>query len=39
MGEIFDDKINGEGMILDLNNNMVYVGGFKDNAFDGLGIL
>lgn len=31
MGEIFDDKLNGEGMILDEDNSMVYVGGFKNN--------
>lgn len=38
-GDIINGMMNGQGQILDTNNFVVYDGGFKDNAFDGYGIL
>lgn len=38
-GDIINGMMNGIGQILDTNNFVIYDGGFKDNLFDGYGIL
>lgn len=38
-GDIVSGKLCGQGQILDFNDFVIYDGGFKDNAFDGYGIL
>ena len=31
--------MNGEALLYDIDNNLVYTGNFKDSKFDGFGIL
>lgn len=38
-GDIVNGKLCGQGQILDSNDFVIYDGGFKDNTFDGYGIL
>lgn len=38
-GDIFNGKLNGKGLIANKNKEVLYEGGFKDNNFDGFGVL
>lgn len=38
-GDIVNGKMHGLGQIVDPHNFVVYDGGFKDNTFDGYGVL
>lgn len=38
-GDIINNKLNGKGQLFDLNGHVIYDGWFKDNMFDGYGVL